>query len=167
MKLKNKKTGEIGELQITEKHCAVAVGNGTASCGIEIYTSLAELNAEWEDAPEEPKEYWCIRENGVVGKRPYPIGIECVEQENRDEMREIGNYFETREESEKAVEKLKAWKRLKDRNLRFNLNYSTSAATINHKDVIMCRIEAYFDDKWEEDNMKAEEDLYLLLGGEE
>ena len=107
------------------------------------------------------------RENGVVGKRPYPIGIECVEQENRDEMREIGNYFETREESEKAVEKLKAWKRLKDRNLRFNLNYSTSAATINHKDVIMCRIEAYFDDKWEEDNMKAEEDLYLLLGGEE
>lgn len=50
MLLKNKKTGEIGELQITEKHCAVAVGNGTTNCGIEIYSSLAGLNEEWTDA---------------------------------------------------------------------------------------------------------------------
>lgn len=53
MRLKNKETGEIGELQITEKHCAVAVGNGTASCGIEIYSSLAELNAEWCDVEDD------------------------------------------------------------------------------------------------------------------
>ena len=32
---------------------------------------------------------------------------------------EIGNCFESREEAEKAVEKLKAWKRLKDSGLKF------------------------------------------------
>ena len=32
----------------------------------------------------------------------------------------IGNYFETKEEAEKAVEKLKAWKRLKDKGFRFD-----------------------------------------------
>lgn len=31
----------------------------------------------------------------------------------------IGNYFETREEAEKAVERLKAWERLKDAGLKF------------------------------------------------
>lgn len=33
--------------------------------------------------------------------------------------KEIGNYFETKEEAEKAVEKLKAWKRLKDKGFKF------------------------------------------------
>lgn len=32
---------------------------------------------------------------------------------------EIGNCFQTKEEAEKAVEKLKAWKRLKDSGLKF------------------------------------------------
>jgi len=34
-------------------------------------------------------------------------------------LKSIGNYFETKEEAEKAVEKLKAWKRLKDKCFRF------------------------------------------------
>ena len=33
--------------------------------------------------------------------------------------KEIGNYFETVEEAEQAVEKLKAWKRLRDKEFRF------------------------------------------------
>ena len=33
--------------------------------------------------------------------------------------KEIGNCFDTIEEAEKAVEKLKAWKRLKDKGFRF------------------------------------------------
>lgn len=114
MKLRNKKTGEIGELQITEKHCAVAVGNGTASCGLEIYSSIAELNEEWEDY-EKPKTHWEILGIGVP--------IERINEEDalaRDlAQKEIGNYFETKEEAEKAVEKLKAWKRLKDKGFRF------------------------------------------------
>lgn len=115
MELRNKKTGEIGELQITEKHCAVAVGNGTASCGIEIYSSLESLTKEWEDY-EEPKEYWYIdtTEGAIVEHT-------CEQFELTDkERKEIGNYFSSREEAEKAVEKLKAWKRLKDKGFRFD-----------------------------------------------
>lgn len=37
----------------------------------------------------------------------------------QDTMKQIGNYFKTKEEAEKAVEKLKAWKRLKDKGFRF------------------------------------------------
>lgn len=117
MRLRNKKTGEIIEIAIVDHGAEWEIRNMYANEDTQTYNSLAELNEEWTDAPEEPKEYWCIRENGVVGKRPYPIIIECVEQENRDAMREIGNYFETEEEAELAVRKLKAWKRLKDKGM--------------------------------------------------
>lgn len=162
MKLRNKRTGEIGELQITEKYCAVEVGNGTASGGIEIYSSLTSLNEEWEDVAEEPKEYWCIREDGVVEKRPYPIIIECAEQEYRDAMREIGNYFETKEEAEKAVEKLKAWKRLKDKGFMIRRN--------NYNDGMMYL--HIWNDTTDEStsldkNSETFKDLDLLFGGEE
>lgn len=118
MKLRNKKTGEIGELQITEKHCAVSVGNGTASCGIEIYSSLAELNEEWEDY-EEPKEYWYIDD---FGRTQFSSEVldEVEGRPNNWMIRKLfGNYFETKEEAKKAVEKLKAWKRLRDRGFEF------------------------------------------------
>ena len=36
------------------------------------------------------------------------------------DAKEIGNYFLSREEDEKAVEKLKAWRRLKDKGFRFD-----------------------------------------------
>lgn len=109
MKLQNKKTGEIGELQITENHCAVVVGNGTVNCNVKIYCSLTKLNSEWEDY-KEPKEYWYIDINGE-------IMFDNVEDDTVKVMREIGNYFNTREEAEKAVEKLKAFKRLKDKGM--------------------------------------------------
>lgn len=55
MKLRNKKTGELGELQITQQHMAVAVGNGTSEVAISIYNSLDELTEEWEGyEPKEP-----------------------------------------------------------------------------------------------------------------
>ncbi len=140
MKLKNKKTGEIHEItqavflsdNMNKKFAIYSESEGHNYA----YKTLAELNEEWEDY-EESKEYWCISENGVVGKRSYPIGIECVEQENREEMREIGNYFETEEEAEKAVEKLKAWKRLKDKGFRFG-HYVTYAEDGCGKVVFKC-----------------------------
>ena len=99
MKLRNKKTGEvIDSLQRSEL--------------ILDYGSLAELNAEWEDY-EEPKEYWYISWCGNVANDKY-TGIVTDEK-----CKEIGNYFETEEEAEKAVEKLKAWKRLKDKGFKF------------------------------------------------
>lgn len=79
---------------------------------ISDYNSLAELNAEWEDY-EEPKEYWYIDIDGG-------IMFDNVEDDTVKVMREIGNYFNTREEAEKAVEKLKAAKRLKDKGFGFN-----------------------------------------------
>lgn len=38
---------------------------------------------------------------------------------NRTKIKQIGNYFDTREEAEKALEKLKAIKRLKDKGFKF------------------------------------------------
>lgn len=139
MKLKSKRTGEIGELQVTEKHCAVAVGNGTASCGIEIYSSLAELNEEWKDY-EEPKElYWVNYDGSISHTEEGTMSF--------GKQKQIGNYFETKEEAEKAVEKLKAFKRLKDKgfgfinnkiigeygNVTYRLTYPTTA--IEDKDL--------------------------------
>ena len=159
MKLRNKKTGEIGKIlkQLSEDNQLEVITDNK----LYVVKSLAKLNEEWEDY-EEPKVYYYISDFGAI--RECEIGKFPEDEEAR---KLIGNYFETEEEAEKAVEKLKAWKRLKDRNLRFNLSYTMDGATIHHKDVIMCRVEAYFDDKGEEDNTKAEEDLDLFFGGEE
>ena len=107
MKLKNKKTGEI--VEVAYGRLLMNFENGE----VEKVKSLAELNEEYEDY-EEPKEHWIINSMS---------GIEKTDRDEEDEpgraMIEIGNYFETREEAEKAVEKLKAWKRLKDKGVRF------------------------------------------------
>lgn len=116
MKLRNKKTGEIVEIC---KICPEPFEARDFHCN-----SLAELNAEWEDAPEEPKEYWFI--NDLDGE---PMKCELRNCPVRDftewseKRKQIGNYFETREEAEQAVEKLKAWKRLKDKGFRFIEGY--------------------------------------------
>ena len=65
MKLRNKKTGEIGELMGTERSCpyiTIGVDFHDGNPKEYDYTSLAELNEEWEDyRPKEPlikdKEY--------------------------------------------------------------------------------------------------------------
>lgn len=110
MKLRNKKTGEIIEtlakISFVEKHS-----------GIKCFDSIDLLNEEWEDY-EEPKDFWYIDvECGVMcdstdtdlQDKRYPIEF----------MKSIGNYFETKEEAEKAEEKLRAWKRLKDARFKF------------------------------------------------
>lgn len=57
MKLKNKKTGEIGWLYCDHisipKKMTVFAEDKDLSANHWDYTSLAELNEEWEDAPEE------------------------------------------------------------------------------------------------------------------
>ena len=76
-----------------------------------------------------------------------------------NERVEIGNYFETKEEAEKAVEKLKAVKRLKDKNFHF-LKYSALgcgeiAFSLDFEDM---------DDEGEIGELRH--DLDLLFGGE-
>lgn len=75
-----------------------------------LYYSLEELNEEWEDY-EEPKVIYYISWDGVV--------LHSSDKTGWQDTKQIGNYFETEEEAEKAVEKLKAWKRLKDKGFRF------------------------------------------------
>ena len=110
MKLRNKKTGDIAEV-LTDTIAVNVLIDRQDITG--YYGSLAELNEEWEDY-EEPKEYWCITGRGNLHH------LQDITDENDKDHREIGNYFETKEEAEKAVEKLKAWKRLRDKGFKFD-----------------------------------------------
>lgn len=111
MKLRNKETGEIGYLKSdSDNQVQVARNSGY---NYKYYNSLAELCEEWEDY-EEPKVYYYISDFGAI--RECEIGKFPEDEEAR---KLIGNYFETKEEAEKAVEKLKAWKRLKDNGFVF------------------------------------------------
>ena len=154
MKLQNKKTGEI--IDLTEGHiCEINCGQCLALSPVAVldksynYNSLAELNEEWEDY-EEPKEYWSI-DWSCCGVAECKYSNDDIDNFNK----QIGNYFETEEEAEKAVEKLKAWKRLRDNGFEFT-------GWDRHPDFpgdfrITASDEYTCDDK----------DLDLLFGGEE
>lgn len=101
---------------------------------------------------EEPKKRWYITENGEI--REFRIAL--INEKPRDYI-EIGNYFETKEEAEKAVEKLKAWKRLKDKGIKLEGWYDSVGD--DHPDNMLFRIS---EDAWETDTV---EDLDLLFGG--
>ena len=156
MKLRNKKTGEIGNLVLNinpnrESYSVLSTENGDTICGnlvVADYDTLAELNEEWEDC-EEPKEYWFMDYGGR---------IKAMNDSNDEEdvaRKEIGNYFETREEAELAVRKLKAWKRLKDKGFRFE-GYD------NISSISRWRFELVDSSEYE-----VQKDLDLLFGGEE
>ena len=110
---------------------------------------------EWFEEVEEPKEHWMIDVFGDVD-----IVSSIYTDDMIDELREIGNYFETKEEAKKAVEKLKAFKRLKDKGLKFKgiIGYDETHFWFpNPND-----IEFMFE------NRETRKDLNLLLfGGEE
>lgn len=109
MKLKNKKTGEIRDFIINKDKIQTA---SAIDCW--EYNSIAELNEEWTDEPEEPKEYWFIDTSTTELVR------KILNTPLSEIDKQIGNYFETEEEAERAVKKLKAWKRLKDKGFRFD-----------------------------------------------
>lgn len=117
------------------------------------YNSLAHLNEDWEDAPEEP---------GRI------LNIYTDEKD----MGRITIEYNTEKEAEEAVKKLEAWRRLKDKGFEFTgltrfytgrgsyaVNYSGTPVTISFNksmDVL--------GQDWIKDNKK---DLNLLFGGEE
>lgn len=112
MKLRNKKTGDIGELTYFDSRMYILIDNELRT---DLnYNSLSELNKEWEDY-EEPKEWWFIDCSGFI---KHGEGL-FTEKSYIKDIQAIGNYFETKEEAEKAVKKLKAWKRLKDKGFKF------------------------------------------------
>ena len=121
MKLKNKKTGEIVDVESLGHANSLKGKFGyqvTLSWKIDehldackTYNSLAELNEEWEDY-EEPETFWYMTAWGDV--KEYSQDQFAIKQKIA-----IGNYFETKEEAEKAVEKLKAVAKLKEFGFRF------------------------------------------------
>lgn len=117
MKLRNKKTGEIVELDHISAHYSRHYEHGKDRSGEQPCSTwnktLAELNEEWEDY-EKPKGYWFIAGRGAV---IHEIDRNTIFDRGRKEM---GNCFKTEEEAKKAATKLKAWKRLKDNGFKFN-----------------------------------------------
>lgn len=147
MKLRNKQTGEICKAEARED-------------GIYLYHETTErwykydlsLLAEGWEYYEEPKEYWYITYNACVVSAPA--------ESNWEREEEIGNRFETEKEAMKALEKLKAWKRLKNKGFRF------SNVDIYDQEITF---------KWTKDwcsmtngeQKEAERDLDILFGGDE
>lgn len=151
MKIRNKKTGDIVRVGFLSNDDGTEIGFRECNKNsLYFYNSLAELIEEWEDYVES-KEYWFIDDTSFTGINN---GIDKNRKmENFD--KEIGNYFLSLEEAEKAVEKLKAWKRLKDNGFKFT-------GWEKHPDFTGdFRITA--SDEWN----CSDKDLDLLFGGEE
>lgn len=148
MKLRNKKSGAIYKIE------DIDLGNNADGIwiGMTKYNSLAELTEEWEDY-EETKEYWYVGDRGAVF-------CEKIEEYGHiwdEARREIGNYFETEEEAEKAVEKLKAWKRLKEANI----DYKVSREYDDFTETMHANVSFSFNSY-----PLVGKDLWLLFGGE-
>ena len=156
MKLRNKKTGDIADADDFYLYRL----DGDNYWGIEIkgqrYNSLTEISKDWEDY-EESKEFCFICSTGEVSR--------TLDENDpfTDDCKFIGNYFATREEAEKAVEKLKAWKRLKD-----YCNFSFNGIVRNSRGKVV-GIKVKFNDKstMMNDGKQAWTDLNLLFGVEE
>jgi hypothetical protein len=157
MKLKNKKTGELGYFCFANWDSPTIIIMDKNGIQLAKYNSLAELNEEWCDY-KEPKEYYFINSLGGVIQ---PSDTTDWVLEDVTYHRQIGNYFESREEAEKAVEKLKAWKLLKDMGFKIEgIRYR------NHKNYIEWSI----SQKVRDDHFTAEgfnSALHLIFGGED
>ena len=139
MKLRNKKTGEIVDYNPTLERW-----NGPSK-ETKHYVSLAELNDEWEDY-EELKAYY-IGRCGTIEEFDPTKDVALTEM-----LKEIGNYFETKEEAEKAAKKLQAWTRLNNKGFRITLRG--------------CKGNAWLEANW--GNLQGDySDVLFLFGGEE
>lgn len=152
MKLRNKKTGDIREL--TDVIIDNLKKNGSTLNAINI----DEIRNVWEDYEDEPKYYYFIAGRGDV-EGALDRG-DMYDIKHKD----MGNYFETKEEAEKAVEKLKAWKRLKDNKLEF---VKWDGRKINDGCIQLAVAGTLEYGECESDWQVIKRDLDLLFGGEE
>ena len=153
MKLRNKKTGDIYELN---EFCLY---DNKGFAKRPFLKSLAELTEEWEDY-EEP-EGWCVTMYG---------GITRVTKNDEilfPDLKGIGNWFNDKESAYDALDKLKAWERLKDKGFRF-IGVRGIGKVIDF-DIPEPYNHIGFDE-YETNNYDEKEfydDLLLLFGGEE
>lgn len=114
MKLKNKKTGEIAVLTLSNNGETLIIMKDGDMLAYDV--KLSNLK-EWEDY-EEPKEsehYWYIGYKNDIRRTKYHHISDFADNQVTATRKEIGNCFESLEEAEKALEKLKAWKRLREK----------------------------------------------------
>lgn len=151
MKLRNKKTGEICTLTLSSDGETMILMNER------MYKHSIKLKdlEEWEDVPEEPKEYWYVSCDGRALK--VTTDDDDYNEKHNTGHKQIGNYFETKEEAERVVENLKAWKRLKDKEFEFVGCFKDN--TINFE--FVGHPLSYDEGK------EAEQDLAYIFGGEE
>lgn len=148
MKLRNKETGEIGKLIISiDCDYYVATPNKLYE-----YNSSTELAEKWEEY-EEPKKTWFIDTYGSVRDREAMTLVVGWDSKPIFE-------FETKEEAERAAEKLKAWQRLKNKGLE--------VTEWSHGLYLDKTIVGRFRYEFPTDNKEdIEKDLDLLFGGED
>ena len=156
MQLRNKKTGEI--IELLAKPSFVKRTENYLDSEVNTFDSLAEFNEEWEDYKEPSKTIWQIKDSGELQDFEEDVFSDGYIESSKS----IGNYFETREEAEKAVEKLKAWKLLKDElNIKFDGIIRDDRAMLKGVKVKYDRHEVTFDRM-----RKCVDALHLLFGGE-
>lgn len=152
MKLRNKKTGEAGTPIVGYQELYVDTENGHTY----HYESLQDMCKEWEDY-EESRSHWSITQFGDVVDE-----VDGYMSETIDDMKQIGNYFSSREEAEKAVKKLKAWKFLKDEcDIKFDGIIRDDKAMLKGVKLTYDRHEVTFERMRE-----CMECLHLLFGDE-
>ena len=165
MKLKTKfqdedfELGELADVDIaTMPDGSIKVQSIAERGGLHtfFYKTKAEFDANWEDAPEEPKTFWAISWAG----EPEEYDVKKTPQELKDMAKAIGNYFSSREKAEKAVEKLKAWQRLKDHNLKLK----PGSRIFNNTDKVFTTQAVFLESDTYE---YIEQDLDLLFSGGE
>lgn len=141
MRLRNKKTGEIGELTSVLR-TFVYVGDTPKY----EYETLSDLNKEWEDYEKPDKKQFIVSDDGEI----CPYMVDYINEGTDRGRSSIGNYFETKEEAEQAVEKLKAWKRLKEagfvfegydgRNIKYNVYRKNSEDIMPDLDLLFSEV---------------------------
>lgn len=110
MKLKNKKTGETITLKDDRELALLKFVESSLPNGFILWEEIKEPT-RWK--PETGHDYYYVSGDAHVSEDGWSDLY-------TDRKRlEIGNCFQTEEEAKKAVEKLKAWKRLKDSGLKF------------------------------------------------
>lgn len=110
IQLRNKKSGKIATLVVDGalKYVQAFAVEDDSMERLGEYKTLAELNAEWEDAPEEPKEHWAIDQFGE------PINVSSLSRLQLEKLHRLGNDFPSENATMKAVERLRAWQRIKE-----------------------------------------------------
>lgn len=125
-------------------------------------TMAGAFEWKYEEDYEDPKQWYGL--NAIRN-----AGFEPLEYEGFEDLykhaKELGIAFETKEEAEKAVDKLKAWKRLKGGGFEFmSCSYGHDKNTDDTGGWIRFRVNHLYDDRY---SCEVEKDLDLLFSRED